>query len=165
MSNDQIFLSQEGYEQYCDEIKKLEKKRLDFNCSAGESIKDAIGDGWHDNFAFEEAMRESRLIDSSLVKLLKEKNNIKIINNDNIANNCIKIGDTVKIAFICLNGEKEIEEFVLTGKYTPNEKDNIQEITLNSPLGRAIFKAKIGSIISYEVNKIVYKVEILEKNK
>jgi len=48
----------------------------------------------------------------------------------------------------------------LTGKYIPNIDD---EITLNSPLGRAIFKKKIDSINEYKVNDKVIKVKLIEK--
>ena len=51
-------------------IMKLLTKEECENCDWGgsESYVDAVGDGWHDNFAFEDTMRESRKIASRINK-------------------------------------------------------------------------------------------------
>ena len=56
--------------------------------------------------------------------------------------------------------DKETEIFLLSGSYTTKSD---QEITLNSPLGRAIYLQKIGSIVSYKTSGKTIKVHILEK--
>lgn len=63
---DKIFVSQEGY--------------LKFQ---GEAIRNTTGDGWHDNFAFEDAVREERRLSNELQKtlyitlLMKKKSGFK----------------------------------------------------------------------------------------
>ena len=49
----------------------------------------------------------------------------------------------------------------LTGKYLPD--DNKNEVSLNSPIGKALYRSKIGTTISYEVNSKKIKVYIIRK--
>ena len=68
----EIIVDKEGYEQYYKELEKL-KNISDNNAAVGsEAYKDAIGDGWHDNFAFEDSMRESRTIANKINKMLDD---------------------------------------------------------------------------------------------
>ena len=57
---DKIYVSKEGLQEFLEELEKKRKfleKNLQFQ---GEAIRNAPGDGWHDNFAFEEAIQEER---------------------------------------------------------------------------------------------------------
>ena len=49
---------------------------------------------------------------------------------------------------------------ILTGKFLAN-KDR-DEITLNSPLGNAIYKKSVGDEIKYKVGNILYKAKIAQ---
>ena len=57
----------------------------------------------------------------------------------------------------------ETEVITLTGNYIPNTTNEINEISLNSPLGMALFKAKIGTSTSYFVGNSEIFITILEK--
>lgn len=158
--NERILVDESGYKQFLDELEKLKNKSLSIATNGSESYKAAVGDGWHDNFDFEESMRESRTISARIDKMLMEEKKLKLVIKEKLNENIVNIGDTVKIEIIYSDDDTEIEIVTLTGKYIPNIDD---EITLNSPLGRAIFKKKIDSINEYKVNDKVIKVKLIEK--
>ncbi len=145
--DDIIYVTKEGYEQYESILENINNKININNQEKSEAMKDAPGDGWHDNFAAEDAARvERRLLDekNSLNSL---KHNIKIIDNI-IKKNKINIGDKLEIKFL-LEKESDSEIVILTGKFRP---DNVEEITINSEIGKAILHKKENEIISFLVN-------------
>ena len=67
------------------------------------------------------------------------------------------------IRFFYDQEEYEDEWIKITGKYFPNLNSPIKEITINSPLGKALYLKKIGSKVKYVANQKDLQVEILEK--
>ena len=55
-----VLVDTEGFNQYYEELNRLKDLSLSIASIGSESYADAVGDGWHDNFAFEDTMRESR---------------------------------------------------------------------------------------------------------
>ena len=115
----------------------------------------AVGDGWHDNFAFEALIEDERKLSYQINKMNQDKTKIEII-QDYYKENYVNINNIVSLKFI-YDDENELEDLILTGNYIPNEN----EITLNSPLGKAIYKKKIGEIVEYVVSENNIKVEII----
>lgn len=113
----------------------------------------AVGDGWHDNFAFEALIEDERKLSYQINKMNQDKTKIEII-QDYYKENYVNINNIVSLKFI-YDDENELEDLILTGNYIPNEN----EITLNSPLGKAIYKKKIGEIVEYVVSENNIKVE------
>lgn len=153
-----ILLDENGYNQYLEELNKLKEISIKNSTIGSESYKDAVGDGWHDNFAFEETMRESRLISNRINKMIQEQEKISIVKRNNISNDIIDIGDILTIKVIYSEEDTETLNIKLTGKYLPKKDSN--EITLNSPIGKAIYQKNINDNIYYLVNdkKIIIKV-------
>lgn len=158
VNNNDILVDEEGYIQFQEELEKMKLLSMTIASKGSEEYENAVGDGWHDNFAFEESMRESRMVAQKINKMMADKKRLKVITKQTFNYNVVNIGDILKIKF----NDDEIEIVKLTGKYIPNEND-INEISLNSPLGRAIYKKKIGTINEYEVNDKIIRVEIIKK--
>ena len=61
---DKIYLDQEGYDNYLKELDEIREKIRKNNVDISEYMSDdAYGDSWHDNFAYEQAIKEeSRLL-------------------------------------------------------------------------------------------------------
>ena len=79
---DKIYVSKEGLQEFLEELEKKRKfleKNLQFQ---GEAIRNAPGDGWHDNFAFEEAIQEERRISNELQKMILDKQKLEIISEE-----------------------------------------------------------------------------------
>lgn len=159
----EILLNKEGYQEFYEELKRLKDLSLNIASTGSEEYDSAVGDGWHDNFAFEESMRESRKIASRINKMLEEEKYLKRVEKTT-NNNLIDIGDILLVKVIY--SEEDIEEYMikLTGKYLPNTNNKIKEISLNSPIGKSIYLKDINdNNIYYYVNDKKIDIKIIRR--
>ena len=159
-----ILVDTEGFNQYYEELNRLKDLSLSIASIGSESYADAVGDGWHDNFAFEDTMRESRKIASRIDKMLEDEKNLKIVDKKRTSDDIIDIGDVLKIKVIY--DIDDIEEYTikLTGKYMINNDATIKEVSLNSPIGRRIYLKRINdNDICYYVNDKKISIKIINK--
>ena len=125
LKGEKIFIDIEGYNQFIDELERLKLESLSIATRGSEEAKNAVGDGWHDNFAFEESMRESRTIASKINKMMEEKQILKVINKTKLKEEFVNIDDVIKLEIIYSEDDKEEEIVQLTGKYMPNTENDI----------------------------------------
>lgn len=153
MSN--IYLDKTGYENYLKSLEDI-KKEIDENAKLMSLYvsDDAYGDGWHDNFAYEETMhKENELFQ----RYNKKKGMLKdIVIVDKESNGTVSLNTKVELLFI---DDEETEEYIITGDINSNIDDN--SITINSPLGSAIYGKRVGDKVTYKVGDNTYNVEIL----
>ena len=159
----EILVDEDGYQQFFSELARLKKFFVSNAAEASSFYQSAIGDGWHDNFAFEEAKREERCVADQIDLMLKEKNQLHIIKPTKITPNKINIGDSLELKISYSAYDSEIEKIKLTGKYIPDVNAEIKEITLNSPLGQALYLKPIKKPLSYNVGDKKIVVEVLNK--
>jgi transcription elongation GreA/GreB family factor len=159
----EILLDELGVKQFNNELSRLKDLSLTSATTGSEAYNAAIGDGWHDNFDFEESMRESRKIAKRIDKMTEEKENIKIIKDKNLGNDYINIGDTFEIELKYSENDIEKEIITLTGKYIPNTELKIKEVSLNSPLGKNTYHQKINTVGEYKVGDNVIQIKIIRK--
>ena len=160
----EILVDRDGYEQFMNVFEKLKSSMNNIATSGSEAYRDAVGDGWHDNFAYEELMRDEKKVDAQIKKMIDDKKHLKIIDNTLKKDELINIGDVLKIEVIYDDTDVEIFEIKLTGKYLPDLESNIQEISLNSQMGKALFKKNIYKDISYKIHGNLAIIKVLEKN-
>lgn len=159
-----ILVNTEGFNQYYEELNRLKDMSLSIASIGSESYADAVGDGWHDNFAFEDTMRESRKIASRINKMLEDEKYLKIVDKKSNSDDIIDIGDILKIKVIY--DIDDIEEYTikLTGKYMIDNNAKIKEVSLNSPIGRSIYLKSINdNDICYYVNDKKISIKIINK--
>ena len=90
-------------------------------------------------------------------KYNKKKSMLKdIVIVDKESNGTVSLNMKVELLFI---DDEEVEEYIITGDINSNIEDN--SITINSPLGSAIYGKKVGDKVSYKVGNNTYNVEIL----
>ena len=157
-----ILVNIDGFNQYYEELNKLKDLSLSIASIGSESYADAVGDGWHDNFAFEDTMRESRKIASRINKMLEDEKNLKIVDKKSTSDDIIDVGDILKIKVIY--DIDDIEEYTikLTGKYMIDNNAKIKEVSLNSPIGRSIYLKNINdNDIHYYVNDKKISIKII----
>jgi len=109
---------------------------------------------------FEESMRNEQKIAKQINDMLEESKKIRIIKETKTENNIVKLNDIVEVEFIYPNGDKEIDKLKITGNYKSNMDSEIIEVTINGPIGQAIYHKKIQEECSYYVNddKIIIKI-------
>lgn len=159
-----VLVDTDGFNQYYEELNRLKDISLSIASTGSESYADAVGDGWHDNFAFEDTMRESRKIASRINKMLEDEKHLKIVDKKSNSDDIIDIGDIIKIKVIY--DIDDIEEYTvkLTGKYMIDNNAKIKEVSLNSPIGRSIYLKNINDDdIGYYVNDKKISIKIINK--
>ena len=159
-----VLVDMEGFNQYYEELNRLKDISLSIASIGSESYADAVGDGWHDNFAFEDTMRESRKIASRINKMLEDEKYLKIVDKISHSDDIIDIGDILEIKVIY--DIDDIEEYTikLTGKYMIDNNAKIKEISLNSPIGRSIYLKSINdNDIGYYVNDKKISIKIIRR--
>ena len=159
-----VLVDIDGFNQYYEELNRLKDISLSIASIGSESYADAVGDGWHDNFAFEDTMRESRKIASRINKMLEDEKYLKIVDKKSTSDDIIDIGDILKIKVIY--DIDDIEEYTikLTGKYMIDNNAKIKEISLNSPIGRSIYLKNINDDdIGYYVNDKKIGIKIIKR--
>lgn len=159
-----ILVDTEGFDQYYEELNRLKDLSLSIASIGSESYADAVGDGWHDNFAFEDTMRESRKIASRIDKMIEDEKNLKIVDKKRTSDDIIDIGDILMIRVIY--DIDDIEEYTikLTGKYMIDNDAKIKEVSLNSPIGRNIYLKSINdNDICYYVNDKKISIKIIRR--
>ena len=141
---------------------KLEKLKLDFIENEKEmtqSFANSNGDGAHDNAEFEFLLAKERMLVSQINEQINKINNVEIIEVVEMEEDCVNIGDTIDINMLFdLNDEEEITIELVGSEYSTEG-----EVSINSPLGKAIYGKKIGDMVSYNVNDNEIVVKILRK--
>lgn len=160
----EILVDINGYNQFFQELDRLQELSRQNSALGSEVYQNAVGDGWHDNFAFEESMRESRVIAVKIDKMLQTQKFLKVVSTEQYYNDLINIGDILKLEIKYDFDDSEITIIRLTGKYLPDASADIQEISLNSPIGRAIYMKNIyDENIYYMVDNKKIKIKVIEK--
>ena len=144
---EKIYLDQKGYENYLKEIEDIRDKIRKNSCDISEFVSDdAYGDGWHDNFAYEQAIQKENSLFYELDIKLKGLSKIEIINKKE------EIG---KVGFgnvITVKIDDELEIYMLSGNTSSQLDLEVPIITLNSPLGKALYQKRVNDSFSYSVD-------------
>lgn len=118
----------------------------------------ALGD-LRENAEYHAAREEQGLQEAEIRRLEERLANISIIDeNAQIARDVVFLGATVKMREV---GSDEVELFRLVGEASGTQNDNYIEVTVNSPMGEALLKARVGETISVRGPRGVKKFEIL----
>lgn len=148
------FLSQEDIEAMKKEIeyrKVVERKRLI------EDVKEARAHGdLSENFEYKAAKRERGKNESRIRYLERMIKTAKIISTESQAD---EVGLNKKVRIRFLDDDLEMTYMLVTTMNTDAVND---KISIESPLGKAIFKKKVGQCVQVEAPEETYEVEILE---
>lgn len=160
---EKIKLNKQGYEDYLKAIAEKEKQLADLRMYKGT---DAIfqGDNWHDNPTLYQAELQERSLMREIAEMKhKLQNNVEIVENLG-DEEIIDIGDIVRIDMIFSEDDRE-EEILKLVATTPNLKfgAEIQEVSINSPIGNAMYHKKVGEIATYKVQDRTFTLQIKEK--
>ena len=164
-NNEKIYLSKEGYNQYLKELEELKEKLKINGREKTSAYVSAVGDGWHDNFEFENAKREEFKIMRDLREKTEGLSKIVIIDKEAEQKDLVDIDDYVSVDMYFEDNTQDKELFKLIAANTPNMNSDIPEVSLNSPLGRAVYQKKIGEKNYYIVNKNRIDITITGKYK
>lgn len=102
------------------------------------SFSQADGDGWHDNFGYEQAVRDEKMIINEINSLSELIRTATVLENSRSNQGQVSIDSNVLLKLDY--GDGDVEE--LSGRLVALNTKSLEhenEITLNSPIGQAIF--------------------------
>ena len=160
---ERIKLNKQGYEDYLKVLEEKERQLAELRMYKG---KDAIfqGDNWHDNPTLYQAELQERGLMLEIAEMRHNlQYNIEIVEKlDN--EELVDIGDVVKIDMIFSEDDREESIFKLVGTAPDFDMNaEIQEVSINSPIGKAMYHKKVGEIATYQVQDRTFTLQIKEK--
>lgn len=154
--NDCIYLDDEGLKEY--------KKSIDNLIKNVDRINEEINNLKKDK-KFDEIYELYSLREKLLTRIEDKKNTlalVKLIEKEN-SENVLDLGDTATIELDFGDDDKEtcLIKLVSVESYTEND---LECVSINSPLGRALYRKNIGEKTYYMVNNNKVNVTLLKKN-
>jgi len=141
-----ILITQEGYEQLKAELEHLRTVR---RREISEKIRTARGFGdLSENSEYDEAKNEQALVEANIALLEDQLKKAKLIKKDQISTDVVSIGTTVTILDV------EFDEKTTYRISSPLEyvhDDDLETITDESPVGKALIGAKVGDQVQVTV--------------
>ena len=155
MEEKKVILTREGY-------KKLEKE-LDYliavrrnEVSEQIAIARAFGD-LSENAEYDEAKNEQSRVEAKILEMENTLRNCIVIEDSDVSTDTVGVGNQVKTKNNTMNIE---QTFTLVGA---NETDpRHMKISIDSPIGAALFGAKKGDVIPVTTPGGVIELEVLD---
>jgi len=142
----------------------LERKREDLykaQIDVQERIRKAaaLGD-LSENAEYHFAKEENRSIQRELAELEAKIKNVAVVSTDAVPEDMVYLGHTVKL----LDMDDESEQLVkLVGEVQPaSGGDDVMPVSVNSPMGEALMKARIGDVVKVNAPRGTMEFKILE---
>ena len=142
----------------------LEKKREDLytqQLDVQERIRKAaaLGD-LSENAEYHFAKEENRSIQRQLAELEAKIKNAAVVGTDDIPENMVFLGQTVKL----LDLDDESEQLIrLVGEaMPPDPNSDVLPVTISSPMGEALMKARVGDTVKVKAPRGTMEFKILE---
>ena len=143
---------------------ELERKREELYKSqidVQERIRKAaaLGD-LSENAEYHFAKEENRNIQRQLAELEAKLKNVSVVATDNVPEDIVFLGHTVKL----LDLDDDSEQLVrLVGEAaTPDPNSDILPVSVNSPMGDALMKARVGDTVKVRAPRGTMEFKILE---
>ena len=152
MNREEFNLTEDGYIKLRAEYEDLKREYINNE----KMIKET---GMHGDIDCQLLQNKDNL-SARMNNITKRMAKAKIINIPNLDDDQINIGDKVALRMIYDFDEIEEDTFTLVGT---DGDISVNELSINSPIGRAIFQKRIGDKVPFLVNDNAYQVVILEK--
>ena len=156
-----VKMDAEGYDQLITEIAEIRKK---LNEVYRERPDDFIIGDWEDNAVSsgymlknEEITRLRYELESRLAKLPYIQI-VESLNNDDL----VDINDVIRVSYAQADDDEKDFILRLVGK-VPDLNSEIRQVSINSPMGQAVYGKPIGSTQSYTVRNNTFQITIEEK--
>jgi transcription elongation factor GreA len=147
-----------------EEKAQLEKKRQDLykaQIDVQERIRKAaaLGD-LSENAEYHFAKEENRSIQRELAELEMKLKNLAVVSTDNVPEDVVYLGHTVKLLDLYDDSEQLVR---LVGEAQPPSADSdVMPVTVNSPMGEALMKARVGDTVKVKAPRGTMEFKILE---
>ncbi len=147
-----------------EEKAQLEKKREELykaQVDVQERIRKAaaLGD-LSENAEYHFAKEENRNIQRELAELEAKLKNVSVVSNEHVPEDMVFLGHTVKLLDLSDDTEQLVRIVGEAG--APNPNDEVMSVSVNSPMGEALMKARVGETIKVKAPRGTMEFKILE---
>jgi len=147
-----------------EEKAQLEKRREELykaQIDVQERIRKAaaLGD-LSENAEYHFAKEENRNIQRELAELESKLKNLSVVSNEHVPEDMVFLGHTVKL----LDMDDDSEQLVrLVGEAQPPSADSdVLPVSVNSPMGEALMKARVGDTVKVKAPRGTMEFKILQ---
>lgn len=140
-----------GYERLLKEIDKAKETLSEIQLERTRHMELSTSEAIFDNpilCTFENRERQAKWV---LNKLLEKKAKAKIV--EETSSDSVALGSVVTVSFM------EETDMTMTFKLCSTSPDT-EEVSIESPLGKAIYGHKVGDIVEYNVGESFFQVRI-----
>ncbi len=154
MDNEEVILTQEGYDKIEETLEELKTKVRD---EIRERIKVALGYGdLSENSEYDEAKAALAENEDKIAELENKLKHARIIDESEIDTKVVQIGNTVKVHDV------EFDEDVTYTIVGSTEVDLLNnKISNESPIGQALLGAKNGQTVESKATNVIMKFKFL----
>jgi transcription elongation factor GreA len=146
-----------------EEKAQLEKKRqalYEAQIDVQERIRKAaaLGD-LSENAEYHFAKEENRNIQRQLAELESKIKNLAVVSNEAVPEDMVYLGHTVKLLDLSDDSEQLVR---LVGEaQPPSAADDVLPVSVNSPMGEALMKARVGDKVKVKAPRGTMEFKIL----
>jgi transcription elongation factor GreA len=119
----------------------------------------ALGD-LSENAEYHFAKEENRHIQRELAAVEARLRQVQVVNTDDVPENVVFLGHTVKL--LDLDDDSEQLVRIVGEAGAPNATDEVMSVSVNSPMGEALMKARVGETVKVKAPRGTMEFKILE---
>src|SRR5688500_2998420 len=119
----------------------------------------ALGD-LSENAEYHFAKEENRNIQRELAQIESKLKNLQVVNTDDVPEDVVFLGHTVKL--LDLDDDSEQLVRIVGEAGAPNAGDEVMSVSVNSPMGEALMKARVGETVKVKAPRGTMEFKILE---
>lgn len=146
------------------EKEALEKKREELykaKIDVQDRIRKAasLGD-LSENAEYHFAKEENRNLERELKELEAKLKNVAVVATDNVPEDMVFLGHTVKL--LDLYDDSEMTVRLVGEAQPPDPASDVMNVSVNSPMGEALMKARVGDTVKVKAPRGTNEFKILE---
>lgn len=119
----------------------------------------ALGD-LSENAEYHFAKEENRAIQRELAELQSKLRHVAVVSNEGVPEDMVFLGHTVKL--LDLDDDSEQLVRIVGEAQAPSGDSDVLPVSINSPMGEALLKARIGDTIKVKAPRGTMEFKILE---
>ncbi len=151
----EILMTAEGYGELQQELQELKTVR---RSEIAEKIKVARGFGdLSENSEYDEAKNEQARMEARILQIEEQLKYVRIVDKDSLPRDMVSIGSRIKI-WDC-KYEEELEYRIVSSIENSQQLDTITD---QSPVGRALLGHRVGETVEVEGPRGKFDIKILE---
>jgi len=122
----------------------------------------ALGD-LKENAEYHAARDEQGLNEAEIRRLEERLKNAKVVDDAAVPDDMVFVGATVKLVEVDEDGDEVDEDtYRLVGESSGNFDLDVIEVTVNSPMGEALMKARLGETVKVDLPRGVKRFKVAE---